>query len=155
MKRIFCLAAAALLAFALVRSTPPGSDAAKLLPVEAVRVRVDGSFVTVETDTGDSGVGEDLNAAIRDMKGRASGDIFLETANFLLLMPGAEKTLSDCMANFRPACALSMVKGDAEVCDLVPFLRAHEPGLTLMEYRAGMRAIPILLVEEGRMYLVS
>jgi len=45
--------------------------------------------------------------------------------------------------------------GEAKLEEVAEFLGAHEPGLTLQEYRAGDRALQKLVVREERMYLVS
>ena len=62
-----------------------GTDIGKLHPVEVIRIATENGSVYIETDSGISGVGENLEEAIYDMKQSASGHVFLETANFVLI----------------------------------------------------------------------
>jgi len=62
-----------------------GTDVAKLRPVEVLWVQVVDGEVRLHTDMGDAGRGADVNAAIEDLKQRASGKVFLKTAEYVLL----------------------------------------------------------------------
>lgn len=65
-------------------------DVAKLQPVEAVAVYMDGEKVILETDTEDRGVGNTALEALADLKARALSVIYLDTAEYLLVQENAE-----------------------------------------------------------------
>jgi hypothetical protein len=140
----------------LVLSNPfEMSDIAKLKPVEAVRISVIQRMICVETDTGDLGAGEDLPKAFADLKQTASGDIYLETADRLLVSPQAVFLLPELKAYLRPGCNVCVALGEADMGDISEFLRNHEPGVTLQNYWTGNRDLPVLYSIDGRMYLAE
>ena len=97
MKKGLYLAALLAAVGILSRLPHPARDIADLKPVRAVYLYIDGRGISIETDTGDSGSGRDLGEAADDLRAKADGEIFLDTAQFLLLDPrvpvdpGAEK----------------------------------------------------------------
>ena len=155
MKRwLWC--AGALLFTAVLGGMPfAGTDIAKLQPVEVLRVQKDGDMISVELDTGDSGKGTTLEAALQDLKESTPGKVFLETADYLLINGEAEVLLESLAEYLRPACGVCLEAGEAKLEEAAQFLGVHEPGLTLQEYRAGDHALQELVVREERMYLVS
>lgn len=155
MKRwLWCLAA---LALAAVMGWMPftGTDVGKLQPVEVIRVSMQGDLILVETDTGDVGMGADLDTAFADLKESTAGEIFLDTADYLLITRDAQGQLAELSEYLRPACAVCLEAGEAELEEAAAFLSAHDPELTLGAWRAGEQSLPSLVSREGRMYLVS
>ena len=69
---------------------PPGQgkDAAELIPVEVVRVAIQDGQVQIETDTGQTGTGGNWAEAVEKLRAGAAGEIFLDTADVLLVGPG-------------------------------------------------------------------
>lgn len=132
-----------------------GKDVGKLQPVQVVRVAGGEGQILLETDTQNWGYGENVDAAIKNMKKTASGEIFLDTADYLLIAEGAEKTLPDLMDHLRPSCAICKVHGTADLAQVGQFFEVHAPKLTLADWRAGEWTMPVLISEEGRMELVS
>ncbi|MBQ4601103.1 MAG: hypothetical protein IJO56_00730 [Oscillospiraceae bacterium] len=132
-----------------------GTDVAKLKPVEVIRVSTDRGSMFVETDTGDIGVGMDAASAFADLKEKASGDIFLETADFILVDPMLAGKISEFSTFLRPACSVCLEFGDADIEAVADFLTAHKPELTLQDIAAGAGSVPALVVQEGRMRLVQ
>lgn len=130
------------------------TDVAELQPVELIRISQARGRILVETDTGDRGCGSDLAAAFADLKQTASGRVFLETAEYLLISPGMENLLPELTEYLRPACSVCLERGRADLEQATAYLSAHEPELTLLEYRAGLCDIPILTIREGDMHLV-
>lgn len=155
MKRWLWCAGALLLTVVLGGMPFVGTDIAKLQPVEVFRVQKEGNMIFVELDTGDSGKGATLEAALQDLKDSTPGKVFLETAEYLLINDEAEALLGSLAAYLRPACGVCLNDGAAKLEEVAEFLGAHEPGLTLQEYRAGDHSLQKLIVREERMYLVS
>lgn len=147
---------AALLAVAALGWMPfHGTDVAELQPVELLRIRMQSGAVLVETDTGDFGFGDTPGAAFADLKKSTAGDIFLETADHLILSPEAVTLLPELMKYLRPACNLCVEQGTADLEKATAFLNAHQPGVTLQDHRAGEDQLPVLVTREGRMHLVQ
>jgi hypothetical protein len=129
------------------------TDVAQLKPVEVIRVSTFAGGVLVETDTGDSGVGRDIERAIADLKQTTDGDVFLDTVDKLLISPAAVMLLSDLGDYLRPGCNVCVEMGQVELESVGAYLNIHEPGITLQDHRAGKTALPVLYVVDGRMYL--
>lgn len=146
----------ALAAAAVIGSKPSaGTDVGKLQPVQVVCIERADDNVIVWTDTGDQGVGEDFNAAVQDMKNAAIGEIFLETADHVLLSPGSLAQLENAASMLRPSCSVCLFEGELNLEQVGRFLEIHAPERTLMEYRAGLRKLQTLKSIDGRMTLVS
>lgn len=132
-----------------------GMDIAKLQPVQVVRVTCPEGQVLIETDTGDWGRGETLKDALKDMKAAASREVFLDTADYLIVSQDCVDLLPAMMKQLRPSCAVCMEEGEADMTQVGVFLQQHAPDVTLMEYRAGDHQLQSLVTFEGRMELVS
>lgn len=132
-----------------------GTDVAKLRPVEVLWVQVVDGEVHLHTDMGDAGRGTDVNAAIEDLKQRASGKVFLKTAEYLLLSEQAQPLLQELLGHLRPSCMVCLAQGDVDLEQVGAYLREHPPKRNLARYQAGERELEVLKVTEGSMELVS
>ena len=128
---IGALAAAGLLS----RMPHPARDIAKLEPVRAVYLSMDGGKLSIETDTGASGSGADLAQATEDMRSGADGEIFLDTAAYLILDPEVEIT-EDFYEHLRPSCRLCYTDAPPDLTAAADYLAAHPPKTTLAQVRA-------------------
>lgn len=150
------LYAALIGAVALLAAKPSaGTDIGMLQPVQVVCLSRTGDDVSVQTDTGDWGTGKNLRAAVEHMKAGAAGEVFLDTADHLLLSPDCQDLLSEADGLLRPSCTVCYMEGQPDLERIGQFLRHHTPAITLMGYRAGRRDLQTLLTEDGRMTLVS
>lgn len=132
-----------------------GTDVAELNPVELIRVSRDNGYILVETDGGDVGVGADIASAFTDLKRKASGEIFLETADYLLIDPELSEQISEVGKYLRPACAVCLELGKADLEKAAAFLGTHRPEVSVLDIRAGETKYPALMVWEERMQLVQ
>lgn len=131
------LLAAALTAVALLSRLPhPAQDIADLEPVGVIWLRPEGGNLRIETDTGAGGSGKTLTEAAEDMKAGASGEIFLDTAEFLLLHPGILIT-EEYAALLRPGCKVLFTAAAPDLEQAAAYLRIHPPKLTLAQLRVG------------------
>ncbi len=154
MKRILWLVL--LLAIAVFGSKLfEATDVARLQPVEVIRLSAQGDLLCVETDTGQSGMGETLAAAFENLKATSSGDIFLDTADYLILTKQTAVMAGEMMNYMRPACRVCVESGVADLTVVANYLNSHEPTLSLMQCCGEMRELPVLKTQEGRMELVS
>lgn len=142
-------------ALALYLLPSPGQDAVHILPVEVVCLTADQKGVQILTDTGAAAEGKTLPDALRRLRAEAAVEVFLDTADYLLIGEGCEDLLPELMALLRPSCLVCRVRGLPQLEQVGGFLRRHPPTLTLARYRAGIRDFSTLITEGGRMRLVS
>lgn len=154
MKRWLWYLAGLLIVAAFGKLPFSGTDVAELQPVEVIRVWSGHGLVGVETDTGDSGQGMDVASAIEDLKASTAGQVFLETAEHLIVTEEALPLLPELAEYMRPACTICLESGSADLEAAAGFLGAHEPEMKFRDFTAGENAIPTLLTQEGRMHLV-
>ena len=147
-----CVLAAVML---MAKQDHPGSDVARLEPVGILRVTEKGGVVSIETDLGHYGTGETLDDAVTDMRQTASGEVFLDTAEFLLISKGGAKWLPELCGLLRPSCQVCLSLGDIELGQAAEYLKFHKPQYSLRLYRKGERNMPLLFEKEGRMHLAN
>ena len=121
----------------LSRLPHPARDIAKLEPVRAAYLYIDQGQVAIETDTGSSGSGPNLKDAYAALKRSADREIFLDTAEFLILDPNVPIP-QEIYEIFRPDCkvVLSNIRPDLE--EAPDYLSQHKPQLTLARLRASL-----------------
>ena len=132
-----------------------GVDVGKLQPVQTVCMSREGETVTVWTDAGDRGTGKDLKTAVEDMKRYASAEIFLDTADHLLIAPECLEVIEEGITIFRPSCSLCLMDGEPDLQKVGQYLQIHAPTVTMARYLAGLHQLKTLKTVDGRMTLVS
>lgn len=132
-----------------------GTDVGQLQPLEVLYVSRQDGRICLESDTGDSGWGTTLADAFADLRETAAGEIFLDTADYVLLGSGTENLTEGLWQQLRPGCQICRVLGEPELQETARFLSAHEPGITMLKLRAGAENLPVLLATEGEMRLVQ
>lgn len=144
------LALAALIWFTPVK----GTDVGKLLPVELVSLRREGETLRMETDTGDFGMGDTLEEAMEDLKRTAQGQIFLETADYLLLSPDSQSVWPELLGYFRPGTLAYQTVNAVDPEEAAQYLRTRRAGIPLNRMEeAG--PLPVIKEEEGRVELAE
>ncbi len=137
----------------LLRLPHPGTDIAHLEPVEVVQVRQMQTQIEVTTDTGAAGHGDTLAQAVEDMKEHAMGEIFLDTADYLLLdLHGLE--IEELYPLFRPGCKVCNTSGIDDLETAGVYLQTHEPEKSLLRICAEPTELEELVQTEGGMVLV-
>lgn len=131
-----------------------GTDVGKLRPIEVVAISETDGLVAINTDTGDRGIGETLDAAIEDMKAAASGIIYLDTAEYLLLEKGMETHLNAMEGHIKKGIHLSYATEKLPLEGIADFLSVHRPNVklgTVTDYGS----IPTITEEMGRYRLLE
>ena len=118
----------------LSRLPHPARDIAELKPVQAIYLYKDGGKLCIETDTGDVGTGRNLPEAATDLSANADGEIFLDTAEFLILDRQIAIDLS-FYQYLRPGCGVCYADEPPDLAAAVEFLSAHPPQITLAHLR--------------------
>ena len=125
-------------------------DVSGLIPVELLYIKKEAGWIRAETDTGNFGVGRDLEAALKDLENTAPGKIFLETADYLIVTADTVYLLPKLTTALRPAAGVCLgIEADARA---VEYLKAHKSQVTLNEIRAGAGEIPTLIRSGERYY---
>lgn len=153
MKRIFAAVLAVVCIAVLERAPSSGTDVAKLQPVELLRIGYYGGYISVETDTGDLGIGRDLDSAFRDLKESAPGEIFLDTADHILVSDTACGLLLQLTDFLRPACAVCIDRSNSAMEDAAEFLNIHRSMVTLRDCGFAETELPVLISKGERLYL--
>lgn len=153
MRRWSLLLLAVLAVGLFTRLEPAGTDIAALEPVELVYVQQQLGVYVVTTDTGQQGRGSTARRVIENLKETSAGEIFLGTAEHLLLAPSARESASRFAPFLRPDCTVTLVQGSPDLEMAAAYLDTHDPGVTLNDLRAGEEALPLLHTWEGGMIL--
>ena len=113
-----------------------------LIPVRAIGVYQTGNQIRIDTDTGNTGIGDTAVQALRDLKDSASGIIYLDKTEYLVL---AEQSLNaagalrqELSANTKVCMTkypvnLAEISQYLSVRDQLPLLKNWEKGEELPE----------------------
>ena len=143
-------AVALLLALALGRVEHTGSGINELEPVEVVLITETDGNIVIETDTGAKGIGSNLEKAVNNLQSSASGIIFLDTAQYVLVTAKTKCMLVEMMQWIRPAARVCMIRSKPELSEVTEYLGNHPPELQLKDIAAGDTDLQILYIREGR-----
>lgn len=133
----------------------PGTDVAKLEPARLMWVENVGGGVSLRTDMDHTGWGKNLEAAVQDMEMTAFGQVFLDTAEYLLISPDALRWLPELSELLRSSCQVCLADGVADLAAATEYLAAHKPDYALQDWRKGEKTLPVLYSIEERMYLAK
>lgn len=113
-----------------------GIDVGRLQPVEVVSILEREEGIRIQTDTGNVGRGMDLKEAYEDMKTAASGEVFLDTAEYLIL----EGEITDkemLLRYFRPKTRVCKAAGEIDMEKAAQYLAVHKPEKCLKDINTG------------------
>lgn len=125
------------------------SDVGRLLPVEAISIYKGEGTVRIETDTGNVGTGEDLEMAYQDLCRSAPAEIFLDTADYLILRGEGAELIEQLRWYLKPGIR---VCGSGETVDLASaaeYLSIHVPGKRLKDIHTGTGLEVLTQTETG------
>lgn len=137
----------------LPRLSHPGVDIGKLEPAEAVQIIAGEDGIRIVTDGGAWGEGQTLEQAVIHLKSGAPAEVFLETADKLVIT-GPFDDWETVYRLFRPACRACIAREELDLQEAVGYLRIHPPEQTLGMLRAGAECLRVLEIKEGRGQLV-
>ena len=127
---------AALAAIGLLSRLPhPARDISKLEPVQTLWLHMEEDRLFMETDTGDRGTGRSLPEALSDMRSGADAEIFLDTAEYLLLDPAVPIT-QEIFDLLHPTCRVVLTTQKPDLPAAAQYLAIHTPKTTLAHLRA-------------------
>jgi len=112
------------------------AEVAKLEPVQAVWMYVDGDSIVLETDTEDKGSGATVEEALADMKRKSAGIIYLDTAQ-LVLVTAAEQQIPALKPHIKDSVKLCLWSGKGELAEAVKYADAHGLGTKVRRWKPG------------------
>lgn len=132
-------------------------DAAKLLPVKTVIVTRAGDSYTVDIGAGVRAVGRTLSEALERLREELSGEIFLPTADQIIVTEPAEDAVEAVAeeAAFRPAAGIYRTPvADPDPEALGAYLASHDSNYTILDARVALAAgetptLPRILPADG------
>lgn len=153
-KWLFLLTCLGVVVFLGVKN-PIGRDVAAIEPVQTVRIFKQGDEIVLQTDTDAMGRGETVDDAIRSMHETSPSYVFLDTADFLIIDPELVAMLPALEDLLRPSCRICLEKGEPDMEKAGAFLNIHKSKMTIKDFLAGERKIPVLETNREGMRLVS
>lgn len=141
---------AALLVVSLLPSQ--GTELSRLRPAAVLVLRVEGKQITLETDTNDTGTGETLEEALRDLQMTAPGEILLDTVENLILTENSRYLLPNLHQLLRPGVRVCTAKGEVDAEAAWQYLRIHIPAHKLQDVTEETK-LSMLTWEEDRFHL--
>ncbi len=111
----------------------------QLLPIQTVQVLHDRDGVTIVSEAG-SGKGDNWESAVADLRKNASGDVFFDTAEQLLLCADGKDLLPQLLQSglLRPAAQVYRTGELYQAEGLSAYLAAHSSGVTIRDLRAAL-----------------
>ena len=128
------------------------TDLAELKPVEAVYLYKNGEQIVIQTDTEDRGKGKTVQQALKNLKDTTAGQIYLDTANYLLIGPGTEEYAEALKGELKASARVCGAKEEMDMKKVGGFLKVHTPEKKFGEWKAE-DAIQMLGIEEDQMVL--
>lgn len=146
MKRILLYVAA----LALLVLGGQGTDIGRLRPVELVQVTEQNGLLILETDTGDRGWGLTVDQAVGKLKETTPGQIYLDSADYLLLEEGTEKYLPQLRTHLKKGTGMAYAPKGIDLIEAVEYLSVHKPSRTIGKWE---KPIERLFLEGGKLNL--
>ena len=147
MKKVIWLAAVVVLVSVTGLLPFAGTDIAKLHPVEVLIVSKNEDDLLLQTDSGMVGTGNNVEEALESLRLSSAGNIFLDTANYLIISPDIAKEITSLSDYLRPACQVYHLEGKGKVAEIGKYLECHPSQITVLDYLQGKMNIPLLIME--------
>lgn len=149
MKRFLIYAAAIV---ALMWAPIESADIGQLHPVEVVLIYREENTVVIATDTGDVGKGDNGILALENLKATTSGNIYLDTAAYLLITEGMEDVIQELRPAFKRSVQVCMAEKGVDPAAAAKFLPVHATLPKLRTWNPGTE-LPYLKVFYDRLIL--
>ena len=129
-----------------------GTDVGKLLPVELLQLYKEEEMLVITSDAGAAGVGTTVEEAIGNMKATANGNVYLDTADFLLVCGLTPEEVVILKEYLKPTIRICKIDVPTDPKTAAEFLRVHKPQQHLKEW-TGENRVQLLSEENGRFIL--
>lgn len=124
------------------------ADIGRLLPTELISVNYRDGWVEIQTDTGNVGLGKDLRQAYENLKESASSEIFLDTADYLILM-GESWQPDDLKQYLKPDIWVCTGEEGIDPAEAAMYLSIHKPKTRLEDSGSGEKMEHLVQTDTG------
>ena len=138
------------LALALLLLGRGGTDIGQLQPVEVVQLYEKNGLLILKTDTGDMGWGLTVDEAVRKLKETTPGQIYLDTADYLLIEEGVEASIPALRPYLKRRTTMAFGPEGVDLQETAEYLRVHRPSEKVGK---GSKPIEKLAFEGGKIIL--
>lgn len=137
---------------ALPMTSARGIDVGRLIPAEVVWMDQSEKGTILRLDTGDYGVGDTVEQALENMKATASGTVFLDTADYLIVTESAESAVAEVAPYLKGS--VRICRGDEmDFAAAAEYLATHRPKIRLKDWNPGVQ-LQILTENEKRFEII-
>ena len=137
-------------ALALLLLGRGGTDIGQLQPVEVVQLYEKNGLLILKTDTGDMGWGLTVDEAVRKLKETTPGQIYLDTADYLLIEEGVEASIPALRPYLKRRTTMAFGPEGVDLQETAAYLRVHCPSEKVGK---GSKPIEKLVFEGGKIIL--
>lgn len=123
------------------------ADIARLQPIEAIGLLETDGQITIITDTGDRGSGNDMDSALNDLIKNTPGIVYLDTAKYLLASEDVVSQIEYLRDDLKQSVELCLWDGKGELKDAVKYLSVHGDFPQLRKWKQGDK-LPIFVSEK-------
>lgn len=121
----------------------------RLAPAQVLTVRMENGAYVLETDLKDRGRGKTISQAAMNLRANASGEVLLETVDYLLWSEECLGTLPWFAECLRPGTRIDRITAVPEGADPGQYLKTHLPPYTLQDYRKDPESVREKIIGEG------
>ena len=97
----------------------------ELIPVRAIGVWMEGKQIRIETDTGNEGIGETAAQALCDLKETASGILYLDKVEYLILSEQTLDAAEELRGGLNNAVELCVTQYPVDLTETAQYLQVH------------------------------
>ena len=110
--------------------------------------------VLVSTDVGAGGIGPTVKDAIENMKETTAGELFLDTADFLLVTERGQEELASIKELLKPSVRVCVANSEMDLKDAASYLAVHKL-LVRLRQCSSLKELPILAEENGKIVFIG
>lgn len=107
------------------------TDVGKLQPIEVVAIQARDHQIILRTELGDRGEGKSVEEALENMKQTTAGVIYLDTAEYLLVSPGAQEYVKEMNDYLKYDVRICIAEEEIPLEKTAAYLDSHKPKLRM------------------------
>ena len=128
-------------------------DVSQLIPVKVVSLYKENGYCVVQTDTENVGIGDTVQQALENLKTTASGIIYLDTAQYLLLTDDAKDMVQSLRQKLKPSVKLCQMQMPIDMETVSEFLDSHGDIPRLRQWEMDAQLPCLSMVEDSYIFL--
>ena len=109
-------------------------DIAKLLPIEAVAVWMEGENVVLQTDAGYATTGKTVLEALEKLIDQTPAVVYLDTAAYLMVSKDALDQTEALRDMLKPSVRVFVVENMQDIKQMIAYVSAHGGGVPLRKF---------------------